>query len=133
MLYIVWYDIIHDIQYNHIFYGVHDTVYTVYMHSGRIVFPAGAVGSQRPSGVDLQPYRTTTDGAPHYRLQPINDHDEDLFHFDDENYHFFSQDGGGGLFSILKSMNVLLEQILCLPSYFGQNLGGRANQSNCCQ
>ena len=61
------------------------------MHSGRIVFPAGAVGSWRPSGVDLQPYRTTTDGAPHYRLQPINDHDEDLFHFDDENNQFFSR------------------------------------------
>ena len=49
-----------------------------YMHSGRIVFPAGAVGSRRPSGVDLQPYRTTTDGAPHYRLQPIDDHDENV-------------------------------------------------------
>ena len=48
------------------------------MHSVRIVFPAGAVGSRRPSGVDLQPYRTTTDGAPHYRLQPIDDHNENV-------------------------------------------------------
>lgn len=50
------------------------------MHSVRIVFPAGAVGSRRPSGVDLQPYRTTTDGAPHYRLQPIDHHDENVGH-----------------------------------------------------
>ena len=79
-------------------YHVHCTCIVEYMHSGRIVFPAGAVGSWRPSGVDLQPYRTTTDGAPHYRLQPIDDRDEDLIHFD---HHHHGEDvnradGGDG-------------------------------------
>ena len=66
------------------------------MHSGRIVFPAGAVGSWRPSGVDLQPYRTTTDGAPHYRLQSIDDQEEE-----EEHHHrqreIISVDNGDGV------------------------------------